>query len=248
MLRALGALLGALAIAAAVWFDYHPASSPHLYLLSLGAAGIVLGVFSFLASRSPGSRESEARPRLPAPLDQKTSPPGASSQLPDTLESLPAWAQLQWDLTRALWKVRAAEAEVWGQELAELVMMRRAETSGRDTRDRLTDATLLAEGFRAIAAGRVPDYRPERFRQLMEPVDIEIRLAELEVDERKAVRDARVRDPESSGITPEERLKEARTRFEHLSATESRWVEVYLLKRGYETLLHHLEESEGEAL
>ncbi len=248
MLRATGVVLGILAIALAVWFGYHPASSPHLYLYSLGAAGVVLGAVSLLVRRGTRPSMPEALQTPSAPPDARPPSSGSASELPDTLESLPAWAQLQWDLTRALWNVRAAEAELWGQELAELVVMRMTETSVRDARDRLTDAALLAEGFRAIAAGRVPEYRPERFLRLMETVDVEIRLAELEVDERRAARDARVGDPESSGTTPQDRLQEARRRFEHLTATESRWVEVYLLKRGYETLLHHLEESRGKAL
>lgn len=250
MLKALGAFLGVAAVAAFVWFSYHPLSSPHIYLYALAAAGVVIFVVSLWAGRGrtggadlldmhraaeqPGETSLEAVPGTGGP--------------PEPPESLPAWAQLQWDLTQALWAVRASEAELAGKELAEVVVTSLEDAMGDlPTRDRLADAALLSEGYRAIAAGRTPEYHPERFRGLLQRVDVEIRLAELDVDERRVMRDARRLQQESRGFTPEERLEIARERWERLSRTEARWVEVYLLKRGYEALLHDLEDREEQA-
>jgi hypothetical protein len=249
MLKALGTFLGAVAVAAFVWFSYHPLASPHVYLYALGAAGLIIAAASLAGGRtSAGGADLLDMQAAPLPPPASIDPVREPPSVPATPESLPAWAQLQWDLTRALWAVRAGEAELAGQELAELVVTSLEEAiSEPHTRERLTDAALLAEGYRAIAEGRTPDYHPERFRGLLQRVDVEIRLAELDVDDRRVMRDARRIQSDVEGFTPEERLQRARDRWERLSHTEARWVEVYLLKRGYEALLQDHDSREEHA-
>jgi hypothetical protein len=67
-------------------------------------------------------------------------------------------------------------------------------------------------------------------------MDVEIRLAELQTEERRLLRDAQRWQAPGAGSTPAEVLAAARDRWERLSGIERRWVEVYLLKMGYQEL------------
>lgn len=230
MLRWIG-IAGAVAlVGAGVWtWRTQPAAS-HPWAIIMAGAGLVELAAVLWAARA----SLPPVPAVPPAVSPASFGPGRG-----TLEGiLPgSLAQLQWELDQARWAVAASEARLSEQELAESVLNAGSKgPAALPEWEKLVDAAFLDAGYGALARGTVPGFRSARFAGSVQPMDVEIRLAELQTEERRLRRDAQRWQAPGTGSTPAEVLEAARDRWERLSGIERRWVEVYLLKMGYQEL------------
>lgn len=181
---------------------------------------------------SPQEHATPALPLPPADESVPTSPLAVS-----VAELLPgSLGQIQWDVLRAGWRVRAVEA---GALLADMgsggdVPGRRVSEMGRRER-RMADHLILEQGFRALAEGTPPQFDLTAVAEAFTPEQIQARLEDLEEEEEDLRRSA----DRWQRIEPDLDSRDAlafRIRWEHLAELKRQWEALYLLKRGYETL------------
>jgi hypothetical protein len=188
----------------------------------LAAAGTPDGAAAALEAEPPAAEA----PALPPPVTVSAAPPLWPERL-TTLET---------ELARSRWAWQASE---WALELDQLTHAG-PPTEGPERarhRRRLTDAAILAEGFRHLAAGEAPAFSLDAVRDHWSPELVRARLAEL-TDEEAALRDAvgtwlaQPDDPADARV----QAALARHRHERLADLEFRFEQVTLLTLGYRAL------------
>jgi len=150
MLRALGAFLGEATVAVSVWFSTTRSHRRADIWVPWARPASSCSASPF--SRLGGTGEADLLGLHRSEAGEPETGPGDASETcnaPAARESAPAWAELQWGLTGALWAVRAGEAELASKDLAAIVAPSlEAAVHDLRTRDHLTDAAPSLRGAR----------------------------------------------------------------------------------------------------
>jgi hypothetical protein len=177
-------------------------------------------------------------PALPPPAAATPLPPPMVEASDTALLPEPV-AHLQREALQSRWAWRAREASL------QLATLTEGDSTGREAPRhlrRLTDATILVQGFGGLARGEPPQFLLDAVREGWSRDDVQSRLQQLTQDQDD------LRDEAAPWLREGDEFRDPRLeaaaahhRYDMLNETAGRWEQVAVLTMGYEALLETLD-------